>query len=181
MPLEKRPGKVEIAWSDDGQAVKGAALHSHLFTDDGDYVRTVVEGLTGSDDPVIAQLANQFSAMVVAERDALAEQVATLTAQVTPLQTRVAELEAELDAIRNPPVSPRHIAPFDFLSLFTADELYAMLTSTDPLIVVGRAKLQTITTFVDLDNPETVSLVQYGEAIGMLAAGRAAQILAGQQ
>lgn len=228
MALEKRNGQVEIVWNDGGTSVKGLAVHSHLYTTEGQFVKTVVEPLTAVNDPTITDLAAQFSALVVAERDALLTERAALNVQIGDLTTerdglvadratlttelakassardalatdkdtltaerdglatdkqmltsQVAELASELNQLKNPPANSRHIAPFDFLSLFTAAELYAVLTSVDPTVIVGRAKLQTIITFVDLDFADTVQLVNYLEAIGLIATGRAAQILAG--
>lgn len=68
------------------------------------------EPLSGADDPAYSQFVADFSAAIVAERDSLLAQVASLTterddalAQVEPLQSRVAELQDQLDAILNPP------------------------------------------------------------------------------
>lgn len=140
------------------------------------------EPLIGTTDPAYAQFAADFSAAVVSERDSLLLQVAALTterdaalAQVAPLQARIAELEALL----NPPTNPRHVAPFDFIALFTAAELYAVMTSGDPTVIVGRTKLQTIITYVDLDHADTVGLVNHLETTGLIAAGRATRILGG--
>lgn len=132
----------------------------------------------------------EYAAALEAERNslltsvsALNARVATLTterdaalAKIVPLEAQVADLQAKL----NPPVNPRHVAPFDFIALFTAAELYAVMTSSDPTVIVGRTKLQTIITFVDLDHPDTINLVGYLELIGLIAVGRAAQILAGE-
>lgn len=188
MALEKRKGRVEIVWNDEGTAVKGAAAHFHLFTAEGDYVKDSVEALTSSlDDPELQQLATDFSGDVVTERDALLTQVASLTterddalAQVAPLQQQVAELQSQLDALLNPPANPRHVAPFDFLALFTQAEQVAVFSSSDPTVLLARAQLQTIITYVDLDLADTVNFVSYLEQAGLIASGRAAQILAGE-
>lgn len=114
------------------------------------------------------------------DRDELAAQLATANAALAISQARIAELESQLDALLHPPTNPRHLAPFDFLALFTPAEQYSIQTSVDPITVVGRAKLQTIITYVDLDHADTIGLVRYLEASTLLAAGRADQILAGE-
>lgn len=110
MTLEKRNGSAEIVWADDGLSVKGAAAHYHWFTDDGEYVRTTVEPLTGSDDPVISQLAAACSADIIAERDNLLTQIAAIgnerdaaVNERDSLNSKITELQNQLDAILNPP------------------------------------------------------------------------------
>lgn len=77
-----------------------------------------------------------------------------------------------------PPAPLRKLAPYDFQARFTDAELVAIQTSIDPLIIRGRTMLQTIVTFVDLDDPQTQQLVGYMQMIGLLTAERAAEILA---
>jgi len=117
---------------------------------------------------VSAQLATMTS-----ERDALQAEVATR-------DQRIIEVEGQLEALLHPVTNPRHVAPFDFLALLKPEEIFALQTSVDPVVVVGRAKLQTIITYIDLDNQETIGLVRYMESIGLIEAGRADQILSGK-
>lgn len=72
----------------------------------------------------------------------------------------------------------RLIAPYDFVGRFTDDELVAIQTSIDPLVIRGRTKLQTIITHVDLDNEETQQLVGYMALQGLIASKRVNEILA---
>ncbi len=110
----------------------------------------------------------------------IAAKEAAIAATLAAKDARIAELESELDALLNPPVNPRHLAPFDFLALLKPEEIFALQTSVDPTVVVGRAKLQTIITFVDLDHADTIGLARYMEQAGLLAIGRADQVLAGE-
>lgn len=79
---------------------------------------------------------------------------------------------------KNPPAI-QFIAPYDFLGLFTQSELVAVLSSVDPVIMVARAKVQTITTFVDLFATETQQYIGYLSQQGILTEARAARILSG--
>lgn len=199
MATEKRPGQIEIVFDDEGVNAKGVSLTSHIFVD-GEYMKTVgpehIDG--GMHNPVIAQLATMFSTSVVAQLDgakkkhsqelaALESQLLGVTAERdswadsnNALAGQIRELQVELETLKNPPVNPRRLPPFTFLALFKDEEVYAALTSTDPIIVVALAKLQTIITYVDLDIADTVNLVGYMEATGLIAPGRGAQILAGE-
>lgn len=98
-----------------------------------------------------------------------------LTAQAEGLRSQLAALEDQVT-----PDSPRQIPPYTFLSLLKPEEIIALQTSLDPTVIIGRAKLQTIITFVDLDNEETIGLVRYMESIELVGPGRADQILAGE-
>lgn len=97
----------------------------------------------------------------------------------------IAEAKADLDAkiaaeqsMVEPPKS-RQLDPYDFTQLFTDDELVAIQTSVDPIVIKGRTKVQTIKTFVDLDDPETQQLLNYFEyGANVIGSGRAAEILA---
>lgn len=124
-----------------------------------------------------------LNADLLAQRDDLLAQVAALTAERDEALGANAPLQAEIDrlnALLNPPANPRHLAPYVFLSLLKPEEIIALQTSVDPIVIVGRAKLQTIITYVDLDHPDTIGLAQYMESQGLFAPGRAAQILAGE-
>jgi hypothetical protein len=85
---------------------------------------------------------------------------------------------AEIEAIELPPPSIRKLAPFDFQARFTDAELVAIQTSVDPLIIRGRTMLQTITTFVDLDDQQTQQLIGYMAMAGLIAGERVQEILA---
>lgn len=97
-----------------------------------------------------------------------------LAAEAEGLRSQLAALEDQVT-----PDSPRQVPPYTFLSLLKPEEIFGLQTSLDPTVVIARAKLQTIITFVDLDNPETIWLVQYMESIGLVGPGRAEEILAG--
>ncbi len=164
-----------------------AVAERDQLASDKSALETLRDSLTGERDQLLTD-----KATLTAERDALftdkqslTEQLAATTserdllqAQVDPLHSRIAELEAELEAFLHPPANDRHLAPYVFLSRLQPQEIIALQTSMDPIVIVGRAKLQTIITYIDLDLPETQQLVQYMELQGLIQPGRAAEILA---
>ena len=77
-------------------------------------------------------------------------------------------------------VPKTQFAPFDFLGLFTSVELVQILSSTDPVVMVAVAHVQTIITVVNLTAPETIQLIGYFATVGLLTSDRAAQVLAGE-
>lgn len=89
--------------------VKGVHVRNKTTVNGRDYEEDP-EPLSGTDDPAYAEFVADFSAAVVAERDTLAERVTTLTAERDSLTTdkqglteQVAALQAQLDALLNPP------------------------------------------------------------------------------
>lgn len=75
--------------------------------------------------------------------------------------------------------SVRFVSPYDFLGLFTQSELVQILQSVDPVVMVARAKIQTITSVVDLQSSETQQYIGYLVLQQTLSESRAARILAG--
>lgn len=156
---------------------------------DNQSIQSQVDSLTSERDGLQSQLDQSTTdnaalqtnvQALTGDRDSLASQLAAVTSERDTQSQRIVELESQLDALLHPPNNPRHLAPFEFLGLLKPEEIYALQTSVDPTVVVGRAKLQTIITFVDLDHPETIGLVQYMESAGLCEPGRAAQILSGE-
>lgn len=83
----------------------------------------------------------------------------------------IAEIEAvEIEATRT-------LAPFSFQARFTDAELVAIQLSTDAIVIRGRTMLQTIRDDIDLTHPDTIQLLQYMTAIGLVSAERATEIL----
>lgn len=80
------------------------------------------------------------------------------------------------------PASPavRFIAPYDFLGLFAQGELLNILQSIDPVILIARAKIQTITGVVDLQSAETQQYVGYLQMQQIITPERASRILSGR-
>lgn len=190
--MTERPYELLARFKADG-TIGGVSVRTITTLNGRDYENDP-SPLSDATDPAFTEFAAAFSAAVVAERDqlqvdkqSLESQLAAMTSERDALQTevdtkaqRIIELEGQLEALLHPVADPRHVAPFDFLELFKPGELLTLLTSTDPTIIIGRAKLQTIITFVDLDHVETVGLVRYMESQGMIEAGRGDQILAGE-
>lgn len=76
--------------------------------------------------------------------------------------------------------APRPSVPLsrlDFLRRFTPQERIAARASNDPIIVDFMDLLAAVSS-VQLDDPDTVAAIGYLEQLGILAAGRAAEILA---
>ncbi len=174
--MTTRTRKVVTAISESGQAV------SEIHTE------TLIGDRWFPNDPLpldsLSEWAATFNAAIESERNSLASQLTSIQSQleqVTAERNQLLQNLAALELQLNPPKNPRHIAPYDFLSLLTGEEIYAMQTSVDPVVIVGRTKLQTIITYVDLDNQETIGLVRYLESAGLLTAGRADEILSGEK
>lgn len=77
------------------------------------------------------------------------------------------------------PSAPTIFAPYDFIALFTDAEFGAITNCEDLLVRKAVAKVYSITTFVDLQDPETIQLMQYMTYLGLITLERAGQILAG--
>lgn len=181
--MTSRPYELLARFGSNG-TVAGVSVRTINTINGRDY-ESDPQPLSGVNDAAFTAFAAAFSASIVAQRDtllaektALAAAVQSLTAERNSLQSQVDSLTEQLDEALNPPVNPRHIAPFTFLGRFTTAEIYSLLTSTDPIVVVAVAKLQTIITYVDLDLEETQNLIAYLVQTQMLTQQRADQILA---
>lgn len=77
-----------------------------------------------------------------------------------------------------PPAPPREmqLTKLQFLRLFTTAERIAIRASSDP-VIVDFLQLLDLAQDVRLDDPDTVQGVHYLESEGLIAAGRAAEIL----
>lgn len=83
----------------------------------------------------------------------------------------------QVDAPAPPPPAPRILSRIDFQRRFTVEELAAIQGADDPLVKNFLFSL-TIVLNVDLDNADTQAGVGYLEQHELIAAGRAAEILA---
>ncbi len=77
-----------------------------------------------------------------------------------------------------PPAPPREmqLTKLQFLRLFTTAERIAIRASADP-VIVDFLQLLDLAQDVRLDDPDTVGGLHYLESEGLIAAGRAAEIL----
>jgi hypothetical protein len=89
--------------------IAGVSVRTLTTFDDGTERENNPTPLAGASDPAFVAFASQFSAAVVAERDAIAEDKTNLTAELDAATAErdnalaeVARLTAELEAIRNP-------------------------------------------------------------------------------
>lgn len=88
--------------------------------------------------------------------------------------------DGEFSPPESTPTAIRFIAPYDFLGLFTQSELLNILQSVDPVVMIARAKIQTITGVVDLQSAETQQYVGYLHLQQIVTAERAERILSGR-
>lgn len=89
-----RPYELLARFAPDG-TVAGVSVRTITTVNGRDYESDPTP-LNGATDPAFTSFAEQFAASVAAERDTALANVATLTAAKTTLETRVAELEAQL-------------------------------------------------------------------------------------
>lgn len=77
-----------------------------------------------------------------------------------------------------PPEPPRELqlTKLQFLRLFTTGERIAIRASSDP-VIVDFLQLLDLAQDVRLDDPDTIQGLHYLEAEGLIAPGRAAEIL----
>lgn len=79
----------------------------------------------------------------------------------------------------SPPARAPKITRYEFRSRFTTPEKIAMYDSTDTLIKVFLDDIQSAE-YIDLALQDTIDGVNYLESQGLIAAGRAAEILSGE-
>lgn len=160
-------------------AAQAVSERDQLLTDKA-ALESQLTAMTAERDAGLVNVASlQTEVARTADRDQLHDELASTQSILMSRDARIIELEAQLDALLNPPENPRHLAPYVFLSLLKPQEIVALQTSSDPIVIVGRSKLQTIITYIDLDNEETIGLARYMESIGLIESGRADQILSG--
>ncbi len=91
-----------------------------------------------------------------------------------------ARLLADNGAVEFPPPPPvpreMQLTKLQFLRLFTTAERIAIRASSDP-VIVDFMQLLDLAQDVRLDDPDTVQGVHYLESEGLIAPGRAAEIL----
>lgn len=125
-----------------------------------------IENLVPLDPASVGEYAESFSLGVIAERDSLASQVATLTAEVERLTALV---PAQL--------GPRMVYPRQLLGRLTFAEVVAALRSDDDAVIYAIANLQTVVEPVNLDLEETQNLVGALVQAGIITPERYAEIL----
>lgn len=107
--MTTRPYELLARFSSNG-TVAGVSVRTITTVNGRDYESDPTP-LADTEDQAFVDFADAFSASVVAERDSLTTQVATLTQERDTaigvresLETQVAALQAELDELKNPPV-----------------------------------------------------------------------------
>lgn len=150
--MTTRPYELLVRFSQDG-TVAGASVRTITTVNGRDY-ESNPQPLSGASDPAFTAFANQFSAAVVTERDALQTQVTALTSerdvlqsqadtipglqsQVAALTTAKAELEAEVARLTAlvPPSVPDEFLSADwprFRNLILSDEAVQRVATGNP-------------------------------------------------
>jgi hypothetical protein len=139
----------------------------YLTTVDGKVYEGDPQPLSGVDDPVFNEFADQFSASVVAERDELAS-------QVTALNNRISELLTET------PYNPRVIEASAFINRTTPGEMLQLFGSQDPNVQQIAAMLLAYKANdwrIELDSVDMQQSVGYLQLVGLVSSERAAALL----
>ncbi len=145
-----------------------AGVHvRNLVTINGKTIEGDPVPLSGATDPAFTQFAEAFSAAVVAERDALASQVATLEAKVTELTEAL-------------PWNPRIMEAKAFVSRITASEMLILAGSSDANVqgILGMLTQWVANDWpIILDSPEMQQAIGYLGQAGMVTQDRVADLL----
>lgn len=159
-------------------AAKDAAHADEVATLNADHAAAVQ-----AKDDEIAALNESLAAATAAKQTAEAALTTAETA-LTAAQARIAELEAELDALKNPPVDPRVLYPSEFQARLTRSERKAIFraagSENEILSDIGLEAISTMWTVtrVELDNALLIELLGALEQAGLIAPGRAAELRA---
>jgi hypothetical protein len=125
-----------------------------------------LEDLTPLDPAAIGDYAKEFSLGLIAERDALATQVAELTAEVD-----------RITALIPPPLPARSIYPRELLARLKFTEVVAAIRTDDDAAIYAVANLQTTVSPIDLDSEETRMLIGALVLAKIISPERLAEIL----
>jgi hypothetical protein len=138
--MTTRPYELLARFAADG-SVAGVSVRTITTVSGRDYESDPLP-LSDTSDPAFVAFAEQFSADVVVERDSLKaeiESLASLQAERDQLAAQVSGLQAEIEALKNPP-SPQSITPRQAkLALYGAgllDEVEAMVARADRAVQI---------------------------------------------
>lgn len=140
-----------------------ASLQTLEITESGRELENVVP----LDVDAIGDYAESFSIGLLAERDSLATQVATMQDEID-----------RLTALIPPPLPPRTLYPRELLGRFTFAEVVAAIRTDDDAAIYAVANLQTTVAPINLDSQETRTLIGALVAAGIFTTERLAEILA---
>lgn len=111
--------------------------------------------------------------VILAESQSIADHIASLDGATARLLA-----DGETVAVLVPePIREVQLTKLQFLRRFTAEERIAIRTSLNP-IIIDFMQLLDLAQDVRLDDPDTMGGVAYLEQQGLIALGRAAEILA---
>lgn len=168
-----------------GTSPGGASVRFITTVGDRDYEGDP-QPLAGTSDPAFKAFAEQFSAAVVAERDAAVEAKAAaetaltaVTAERDAARAEVERLTAELEAIKNPPVNPRKVHPLDFMNRLPIEVQVNIVAAgeSSPTARLWFLRLSA-SSLVDLDAVETRGAVGSLVAAGIITQEQADTLLA---
>lgn len=114
----------------------------------------------------IGDYAESFSIGLLAERDSLATQIATMQAEID-----------RLTALIPPPLPPRTLYPRELIGRFTFAEVVAAIRTEDDAAIYAVANLQTTVAPINLDSEETRTLIGALVVAGIITTERLAEIL----
>jgi hypothetical protein len=163
--MSTRPYELLARFNPDG-TVAGVSVRTITTVNGRDYESDPMP-LAGTGDAAFAAFADQFSAAIVAERDAA-------IAALQPLQTEIDRLTALIPA----PLPERSIYPRELLGRLTMAEVVAAIRSDDDAVIFAVANLQTTVSPVLLDSEETRMLIGSLVMAGILTPERMAEVLA---
>jgi hypothetical protein len=138
--MTNRPYELLARFAPDG-TVAGVSVRTITTVGGRDYESDPLP-LSNTSDPVFVAFAEQFSADVVAERDSLKAELdalANLQVERDQLAAQVSDLQAEIEALKNPP-SPQSITPRQAkLALYGVgllDEVETMVEKADRAVQI---------------------------------------------
>ena len=198
--MTQTPYELLARFGTDG-TIAGVSVR-YLTTINGKVYEGDPQPLASVDDPAFNDFADQFAAAIVAERDELQEQVATLTqakeaaeasgeqltAQVATLTSEKATLTAQLATanariealLTEVPFDPRVIEASAFIARISSSEIMQLAASSDQNIqAIWLMLLQYKENDwrIELDSTEMQQAVGYLQLTGLVSAERAAALL----
>lgn len=162
--MTTRPYELLARFAPDG-TVAGVSVRTITTVNGRDFEGDPMP-LAGASDPAFTAFADQFTAAIVAERDAAIDAQETLQAEID-----------RLTALIPPPLPERSIYPRELLGRLTMAEVVAAIRSDDDAVIFAVANLQTTVSPVLLDSDETRMLIGSLVMAGILTPERMNEVL----
>lgn len=183
--MTTRPYELLARFGNDGN-VAGVSIRTITTLNGRDYENDPTP-LSGTSDPAFVSFAQQFSASVVAERDASNAALATITTERDSLQTQLDAANATIASLQSqlgkPSTEvrpgPDYLYPYEFRSRFTPESrarIRAAVASNDQLADYWDTLF--LVRWVVVTDPATIEGVQALALLGLIAPDRVQEILA---